>query len=368
VRAILEKHFKDVQDIEFTIQEGKLFMLQTRNGKRTAAAALKFSIDMVREKLIDWKTAILRNPADQLEQLLAPIFDLGEIKKARAIATGLPAGPGAATGRIYFNAERAVARCCSRREGSSRPHRDLPGGSPRHDRRRRHPHGTRRCLLPCRPRRPANGQGLRLRRPPRWSSTMKRRPCPWRARSFLAEGDFLSIDGTSGTVYAGQIKTAPSEIIAGLLHNDSASRSTEKFRNYSQLMKWCSQATRLSVRTNADTPEQTQNAIAFGAVGIGLTRTEHMFFEGNRIDAMREMILAEITRRPQGGSRQASALPARRLPWNLQGAQGIPGNHPFPRSTLARIPAADQGAADGSRPKKLGIPVEKDHASGSRTA
>ena len=108
VRSILEKHFKDVQDIEFTIQDGKLYMLQTRNGKRTAMAALKFSIDMVKEKLIDWKTAILRNPADQLEQLLAPVFDLAEVKKAKVIATGLPAGPGAATGKIFFNADRAV--------------------------------------------------------------------------------------------------------------------------------------------------------------------------------------------------------------------------------------------------------------------
>ena len=96
----------------------------------------------------------------------------------------------------------------------------------------------------------------------------------------FSEGDFLSIDGTIGAVYAGQIKTAPSEIVAGLIHNDAAARATEKFKNYSQLMKWCSQASRMSVRTNADTPEQTQNAIAFGAVGIGLTRTEHMFFEG----------------------------------------------------------------------------------------
>src|SRR5208282_3823553 len=106
---ILEKHFKDVQDIEFTLQDGRLYMLQTRNGKRTSMAALKFSIDMVNEKLIDWQTAILRNPADQLEQLLAPVFDLGEVKKAAVIARGLPAGPGAATGRIYFNADRAVA-------------------------------------------------------------------------------------------------------------------------------------------------------------------------------------------------------------------------------------------------------------------
>src|SRR5690606_16383694 len=108
VRSILEKHFKDVQDVEFTIQEGKLFMLQTRNGKRTAAAGLKFAIDMVKEKLIDWETAVLRNPADQLDQLLAPIFDIAEAKKAKVIATGLPAGPGAASGKIYLNAERAV--------------------------------------------------------------------------------------------------------------------------------------------------------------------------------------------------------------------------------------------------------------------
>src|SRR5208337_968265 len=108
VRKILEKHFKDVQDIEFTVQDGKLFMLQTRNGKRTAAAALKFAADMVKEKLIDAETAVLRNPADQLDQLLAPIFDLAEVKKGTIIASGLPAGPGAACGKIYLNADRAV--------------------------------------------------------------------------------------------------------------------------------------------------------------------------------------------------------------------------------------------------------------------
>src|SRR5262249_15350774 len=107
------------------------------------------------------------------------------------------------------------------------------------------------------------------------------------------EGDFFSIDGTSGTVYGGEIKTAPSEIITGLLHGDAAAQATEKFKSFQTLMKWCAKATRLQVRTNADTPEQTANAIAFGATGIGLCRTEHMFFEGNRIDAMREMILAD---------------------------------------------------------------------------
>src|SRR5512134_587247 len=107
------------------------------------------------------------------------------------------------------------------------------------------------------------------------------------------EGDWMSIDGTAGKVYAGQVKTAPSEIVAGLIDGDANAKKTEKFKSFQQLMKWCAQATRMSVRTNADTPEQTQNAVAFGAVGIGLCRTEHMFFEGDRIDAMREMILAE---------------------------------------------------------------------------
>ena len=114
VRQILEKHFKDVQDVEFTIQEGKLFMLQTRNGKRTAAAALKFSMDMVKEKLIDWKTAVLRNPAEQLDQLLAPIFDLADVAKAKELAKGLPAGPGAASGKVYLNADRAAAAIATR--------------------------------------------------------------------------------------------------------------------------------------------------------------------------------------------------------------------------------------------------------------
>src|SRR4051794_36157293 len=108
IRQTLEKHFKDVQDFEFTIENGVVYMLQTRNGKRTAMAALKFSVDMFKERLIDWKTAVMRNPADQLEQLLAPVFDLAEVAKAKAIATGLPAGPGAASGKIYLNAERAV--------------------------------------------------------------------------------------------------------------------------------------------------------------------------------------------------------------------------------------------------------------------
>ncbi|MDB6020538.1 MAG: pyruvate phosphate dikinase [Pedosphaera sp.] len=289
VRSILEKHFKDVQDIEFTIQEGKLFMLQTRNGKRTAMAALKFSIDMVNERLIDWKTAILRNPADQLDQLLAPVFDLAEVKKAKAIATGLPAGPGAASGKLYLNADRAVEAekrgekvLLVRNETSPEDLRGMiaaegiltaKGGVSSH------------AALVARQMGKVCVCGASALEIDYAAKTVKA------SGQTFSEGDNLSIDGTTGTVYGGAIKTAPSEIIAGLIHGDKAARATEKFKNFLKLMDWCSKVTRLQVRTNADTPEQTQNAMAFGATGIGLTRTEHMFFEGNRIDSMREMII-----------------------------------------------------------------------------
>jgi pyruvate, orthophosphate dikinase len=291
VRATLEKHFKDVQDVEFTIQDSKLFMLQTRNGKRTAAAALKFSMDMYNEKLIDWKTVVMRNPADQLDQLLAPIFDVAEVKKAKAIASGLPAGPGAASGRIYLNADRAAAAeekgekvLLVRNETSPEDLRGMiaaegiltaRGGVSSHAALVARQMG-KVCIC--------GASALHI--------DYAKKTVTVSGQTFK-EGDFLSIDGTAGTVYAGQLATAPSEIITGMLHGDKAAQKTEKFKAFNQLMKWCAQATRLDVRCNADNPEQTENALAFGAVGIGLTRTEHMFFEGDRIDAMREMILAD---------------------------------------------------------------------------
>jgi pyruvate,orthophosphate dikinase len=291
VRQILEKHFKDVQDVEFTIQDGKLFMLQTRNGKRTAAAALKFSMDMHREKLIDWETAVLRNPADQLDQLLAPIFDPAELKKAKALAKGLPAGPGAASGKIYLNADRAAAAAAKgekvllvRNETSPEDLRGMiaaegiltaKGGVSSHAALVARQMG-KVCIC---------GASAVLIDYDKKTVVIE--------GSKFKEGDFLSIDGTSGTVYGGQLKTSPSEIITGTIHGNKAAQKTEKFKHFQTLMSWCSKATRLQVRTNADNPEQTLTALAFGATGIGLTRTEHMFFEGNRIDAVREMILAE---------------------------------------------------------------------------
>ncbi len=356
VRATLEKHFKDVQDIEFTIQDGKLFMLQTRNGKRTAMAALKFSIDMVKAKLIDWRTAILRNPADQLEQLLAPVFDLAEVKKARVIATGLPAGPGAATGKIYFNADRAVSAAekgekvlLVRIETSPEDLRGMiaaegiltaRGGVSSH------------AALVARQMGKVCVCGAAA-----LSVDYNAKTVTVDGQTF-AEGDFLSIDGTLGVVYAGQIPTAPSEIVAGLIHGDKAAQATEKFKNYVQLMKWCAQATKMSVRTNADTPEQTAQAIAFGAVGIGLTRTEHMFFEGDRIDAMREMILA-------GNLADREAALAKLLPYQradffgiFKALKGFPATIRFLDPPLHEfLPNSQESQVDLAH--KLGIAVEK---------
>ena len=172
------------------------------------------------------------------------------------------------------------------------------------------------------------------------------------------EGEYLSIDGTAGTVYAGEVKTAPSEIISGLLHGDKAAQATEKFKNYNQLMKWCSQFTRLSVRTNADTPEQTSNAVAFGAVGIGLTRTEHMFFEGDRIDAMREMILADTLQAREAAL--AKLLPYQRDDFFgiFKALKGFPATIRFLDPPLHEfLPHTKEAQLDLA--KKLGVPVEK---------
>ncbi len=291
IRGVLEKHFTDMQDFEFTIQDRKVFMLQTRNGKRTGVAAVRIACEMVKEKLINWQTAVTRVPADQLDQVLAPIFDRDAITAAPVIATGLPAGPGAASGKIYFNAERAVEAAAKgekvllvRTETSPEDLRGMiaaegiltaRGGVSSH------------AALVARQMGKVCVCGASALHIDYTSLTLSV------GQKKYKEGEYLSIDGTSGAVYAGQVKTAPSEIIQGLLHNDAKARTGSTYKNFSQLMKWCGQAARLQVRTNADSPDQTANAVAFGATGIGLCRTEHMFFEGNRIYAVREMIVAE---------------------------------------------------------------------------
>jgi pyruvate,orthophosphate dikinase len=356
IRLNLEKHFKDVQDFEFTIQEGKVFMLQTRNGKRTAMAALKFSIDMNKEGLIDTDTAVLRNPADQLEQLLAPVFDVVEARKAKVIATGLPAGPGAASGRIYLNADRAVIAAeknekvlLVRIETSPEDLRGMIAAE---------------GILTARGGVSSHAALVARQMGKVCVCGAAKLEVDYDAKTVTVdgqtfqEGDFLSIDGTAGTVYAGALKTAPSEIIAGLLNDDKAAQKTEKFKSFQQLMKWCAAATRLEVRTNADNPEQTRNAIAFGATGIGLTRTEHMFFEGDRIDAMREMILADSLEAREAAL--GKLLPYQREDFEgiFKALDGFPATIRFLDPPLHEfLPHSKEQQMDLAR--KLNIPVER---------
>jgi pyruvate,orthophosphate dikinase len=358
IRQTLEKHFKDVQDFEFTIEDDVVYMLQTRNGKRTAMAALKFSIDMQKEKLIDWKTAILRNPADQLDQLLAPVFDPSELKKATPIATGLPAGPGAASGRVYLNAERAVTAAergekvlLVRVETSPEDLRGMIAAE---------------GILTARGGVSSHAALVARQMGKVCVCGAAAVEVDYAARTVVVEGktyregDWMSIDGTAGKVYAGQVKTAPSEIVAGLIEGDAAARKSEKFRSFQQLMTWCSQATRMSVRTNADTPEQAANAIAFGAVGIGLTRTEHMFFEGDRIDAMREMILAETVEERK--TALAKLLPYQRDDFAgiFRALKGYPATIRFLDPPLHEfLPHTKEQQAELA--KKIGVPAARIH-------
>jgi pyruvate, orthophosphate dikinase len=356
IRATLEKHFKDVQDFEFTIQDGKVFMLQTRNGKRTAFAALKFSIDMVEEKLIDWQTAIKRNPAEQLDQLLAPIFEAKAEKAAKVIAKGLPAGPGAGSGKVYLNAERAVVAAergekvlLVRNETSPEDLRGMiaaegiltaKGGVSSHAALVARQMGK---VCVC------GAAALQIDYDARTITV---------DGAVYKEGDYLSINGTAGNVYAGQLPTAASEIVQVLVEKSLDGKQSETYQKFKKLMDWCSKVTRLQVRTNADTPEQTENAIAFGATGIGLTRTEHMFFEGNRIDAMREMILADNV-----ADRKAAL--AKLLPYQrgdfagiFKALKGFPATIRFLDPPLHEfLPHEDVAQQDLA--KKMGVPVEK---------
>ena len=290
VQKKLEKHFKDMQDFEFTIENEKLYMLQTRNGKRTGLAAVRIAAEMVKERLIDWKTAIKRVPADQLDQVLAPVFDEAAQKAAKTLCKGLPAGPGAASGKICLNAERAVEAAKKgnvllvRQETSPEDLRGMiaaegiltaRGGVSSH------------AALVARQMGKVCVCGAAELDVDYHSRTVK-----VDGKTFK-EGDYMSINGTNGEVFAGELKTAPSEIIQVLIEKKLDPKKSRAYQNFAQLMKWCEQATKMTVRTNADSPSQVANAVAFGATGIGLCRTEHMFFEGNRIDAMRQMILAD---------------------------------------------------------------------------
>ena len=275
IKDTLEAHYKDVQDIEFTIERGEFFMLQTRNGKRTGPAAVKIACDMVKEKLIDEKTAIKRIPANDLTQLLLPSFDPAAKKEASPLTVGLPASPGAAFGKLAFTAEEAVQRTKDgemvllvRKETSPEDVDGMhsaagiltsTGGMTSHA--AVVARGWGKCCV-------AGAGDIEI--------DQKARKIKVGGKSY-SHKDVLSIDGSTGEVFAGELSTVEPKMSG----------------DFATVMKWADKHRTLGVRTNADSPADAERARDFGAEGIGLCRTEHMFFEGDRITSIREMILAE---------------------------------------------------------------------------
>lgn len=294
-RKILEKHYKDMMDIEFTIQQNKLYILQCRVGKRTAFAAMKIAVDMVDEKLIDEEEALLRIEPDQLNQLLRPVFDRTEkenaIKDGRLLTTGLNAGPGAASGRVVFNApdaeewrKRGERVILVRIETSPEDIKGMNaaegiltarGGMTSHAALVARQMG-KVCVVGC--------SALNIDYSSRTMQVNSR---------VISEGDYISLDGTTGEVILGEVKTKPSEVLQVLIEKSLNPENAPIYKLYQKIMKWADKYRKLGVRTNADQPDQAAAAVAFGAEGIGLCRTEHMFFGEGKIGPMREMILSD---------------------------------------------------------------------------
>jgi len=298
VRRTLEREMRDMQDFEFTIERGRLYMLQTRNGKRTGLAAIRIAVDMADEGLISHDEALMRIEPEQLNQLLRPVFGARDEQQAekegKAVACGLPAGPGAATGRVVFTAADAVAwaergeRVLLVRDFTSPE--DIrgmdaaqgiltaQGGMTSHAALVARQMG-KVCIVGC--------GALSI------DMTARQFSVDDAAGLTVKEGDWISIDGFIGEVLLGQLETRPPEVLQVLLEGTMKPAESDSYRYYSEIMEWADERRKLLVRTNADQPDQAANAIAFGAQGIGLCRTEHMFFGGDRIVAMREMILAK---------------------------------------------------------------------------
>jgi len=359
VRERLEKKFGDVQDFEFTVEKKKLYMLQTRNGKRTALAYVKIAHDMVKQKLMTPEHAIQSADPDALSQLLAPIFDRADYaaasKSSRLMTKGLPAGPGAATGQMVFTAAKAEELAnagkkvvLARVETSPEDLRGMiaaegiltsRGGVSSHAALVARQMG-KVCVA---------GAGEIVIDYAKGTLTC--------AGQTLREGDAISINGSTGEVFSGAIKTADSELKQVLISQTMKPEESEVYRYYSSIMKLADKYRSLGIRTNADTPEQVRHAIAFGAEGIGLTRTEHMFFEGDRIDAMREMILADTLEARRAAL--AKLLPYQRDDFDgiFRALDGRPATIRFLDPPLHEfVPHDEKAQADLA--KKLRLPVD----------
>ena len=298
IQTKLENHYKDMQDMEFTVQEGKLWFLQTRNGKRTGSAMVKIAMDMLKQGMIDEKTALLRVDPIRLDELLHPVFDKSALNSAKVVAKGLAASPGAATGRVVFNSDDA-AEWAARKEKvimvrvETSPE-DLAGMAAAEGILTARGGMTSHAAVVAR------GMGKCC---VSGAGTLK---IDYVNKQMIVdelvikEGDYISLNGSTGDIYLGQVQTKEAELDA----------------DFAELMEISEKYTRMSVRTNADTPEDAQRARGFGAKGIGLCRTEHMFFEGARIKAMREMILSSTV---EGRKRALDKL----LPFQRTDFEGI---------------------------------------------
>lgn len=294
----LENHYKDMQDMEFTVQEGKLWFLQTRNGKRTGAAMVKIAIDMLHQGMIDEKAALLRIDPNKLDELLHPIFDTAALKAAKVVAKGLAASPGAASGRIVFNADDA-AEWAARKERvimvrvETSPE-DLAGMAAAQGILTARGGMTSHAAVVARGMGKCCVSGAGTIKIDYTNKVMSVDGLT------LKEGDYISLNGSTGDIYLGEVGTKEAELDA----------------DFAELMEISEKYTRMSVRTNADTPDDARRARGFGAKGIGLCRTEHMFFEGERIKAMREMILSSTV---EGRKRALAKI----LPFQRADFEGI---------------------------------------------
>jgi pyruvate, orthophosphate dikinase len=315
----LEQHYRDMQDLEFTVERGKLYLLQTRNGKRTAAAAVRIARDMVREGLIDQVEAVKRVPAGQLDQLLHPIIDPSI--RAIPICQGLPASPGAASGKAVFDPDTAEQRSHAGESVILVRDETTPEDF----------HGivAARAVLTARGGMTSHAAVVARGMGKCAIVGAKDIHVDVEHRSFsvdgkqIVEGDWLTLDGASGRVFAGDLSTVPSEVVR-VTNGTLAASQAPLYQAYAELLGWADEVRKLGIRANADTPRDARIARSFGAEGIGLCRTEHMFFEGDRITAMREMIVA----REEGGRRRAlnKLLPMQRTDFEgiFQAMDGLP--------------------------------------------
>jgi pyruvate,orthophosphate dikinase len=319
MQDLLEKHFRDMQDLEFTVERGKLYLLQTRRGKRTAAAAVRIACEMVDEGLVNKVEAVKRVPAAELDQLLHPIIDPSI--HATPLCRGLPASPGAASGRAVFDPDTAEQRAHAGQNVILVREETTPEDF----------HGivAARAVLTARGGMTSHAAVVARGMGKCAIVGCKDLQIDAASRSFrvngteIGEGDWLTVDGGTGRVFAGDLSTIPSEVVR--VTNGSLNQSqAPTYRSYAKLLGWADEVRKLRVRANADTPKDARTARGFGAEGIGLCRTEHMFFEGDRITAMREMIVA----RDEGGRRQAlgKLLPMQRADFEgiFEAMDGLP--------------------------------------------